>query len=189
MNIANVTGRLRRFEGWAHWMYLDTGGLPTAGCGHAMSTLATAHALPWRTPARNLATPWQIDADYTALKQAPQGLALAAYERYTVCRLSDEAVDRLLGGDIAAFQKQIERALPDFPSYPEAAQEALFDMAYNLGVAGLLKYHRMLAAIDNASRGVGPDWWLVASEECHRNGIGDERNKETAALFESLRQA
>jgi hypothetical protein len=50
-------------------------------------------------------------------------------------------------------------------------------MAFNLGLKGLLDgYPRMLAAVQ-AGDGA------TAAAECHRNGIGDERNTWTAAQF------
>ena len=55
-------------------------------------------------------------------------------------------------------------------------RQALFDMAYNLGVGGLLKFRKLLAACTSGQ-------WEIAATECHRAGIGDERNLETAALF------
>ena len=49
-------------------------------------------------------------------------------------------------------------------------------MAFNLGVGGLLKFHNLLAACNAAD-------WETAAKECHRQGIGESRNQETAALF------
>ena len=50
---------------------------------------------------------------------------------------------------------------------------------------GLKKFPSMLAAVDAGQ-------WDVAAAECHRRGINEERNQQTAALFRQaaqLRQA
>jgi GH24 family phage-related lysozyme (muramidase) len=49
-------------------------------------------------------------------------------------------------------------------------------MAFNLGIGGLMKFHNMLVAV-NAGQ------WDVAAAQCHRQGIGEARNQQTAALF------
>jgi hypothetical protein len=52
-------------------------------------------------------------------------------------------------------------------------------MGFNLGVVGLLKFKKLIAACDQAQ-------WETAARECHRQGIGESRNQETSAL---IRQA
>ena len=49
-------------------------------------------------------------------------------------------------------------------------------MCYNLGVGGLPKFHQLLAAVDSGQ-------WTTAAAQCHRKGISDARNRETANLF------
>jgi GH24 family phage-related lysozyme (muramidase) len=117
-----------------------------------------------------------VSADFARVTAADQGLVASSYQNLTQCRMSDDSVQALLFGDIDAFAAAITRQLPAWTAYPEPAQEALFDMAYNLGVGGLLKYPKMLAACAAGD-------WETAATECRRNGIGDARNAETAALF------
>jgi len=90
--------------------------------------------------------------------------------------LSAADIDALLLSDIALFESKLAAALPKWPSYSEPAQEALFDMCYNLGVGGLPKFHQLLAAVDSGQ-------WTTAAAQCHRKGISDARNRETANLF------
>ena len=59
---------------------------------------------------------------------------------------------------------------------PPCVQAALFDMAFNLGIGGLQKFKKLIAACDQAQ-------WENAARECHRQGIGESRNLETATLF------
>ena len=74
------------------------------------------------------------------------------------------------------FQFAVRAKLPAFDSWPESVQEAVFDIGYNCGIAGLLGFHRMLAAIAQHD-------WQTAGVCSHRRGISDDRNKETANLF------
>ena len=71
---------------------------------------------------------------------------------------------------------KVAAALPKWNTYAEPAQEALFDMAFNLGLGGLKKFPHMLRAVDAGD-------WATAAAQCHREGISEERNRATAALF------
>jgi GH24 family phage-related lysozyme (muramidase) len=172
MNCASAAERLKKFEGSTSYMYRCSGGEVTVGVGHAIFDAAHAAQLPWAgAPAPTL-----ISADFAQVAAADKGLVATRYENLTQCRLSAEAVDALLFSDIEAFEKNLTVSLPAWKSYPEPAQQALFDMAYNLGVGGLLKFHKMLAACASGE-------WEAAATECRRGGIADARNQETAALF------
>ena len=64
-----------------------------------------------------------------------------------------------------------------FEALPNPWKMALLDMAFNLGLKGLLDgYPRMLAAVQ-AGNG------QMAAVESHRNGIGDARNAWTRNQF------
>jgi len=90
--------------------------------------------------------------------------------------MADDAVNDLVESDIERFEAQLAGARPKWGSYPEPVQEALFDMAFNLGLGGLKKFPKMLQAVDAGD-------WETAAQECHRAGIQAARNEETAALF------
>ena len=133
-----------------------------------------------RTPSNSLGSaprrPTLIAADFARVAAADKGLPAVHYQSLTQCRLSDESIDALLLADIEAFEKNLTARLPAWQGYPEPVQQALFDMAYNLGVGGLLKFRKLLAACASGD-------WETAATECRRAGIGDSRNQETAALF------
>lgn len=59
----------------------------------------------------------------------------------------DEAMV-LLDGDIARVEAQLRSAVPCFGSLDDVRQRVLADMAFNLGVGGLLKFRLMLAAVE-----------------------------------------
>jgi GH24 family phage-related lysozyme (muramidase) len=175
MNSANVIARLNKFEGSVPYMYRCTGGEVTIGVGHAIQNLQDVCKLAWSiggTPA----TPEQAQADFAKIAATPKGQLASQYASLTRCRMVSVDIDALLLNDIERFASQLAAALPKWASYPEPAQEALFDMAYNLGLAGLLKFHQMLAAADNGQ-------WATAAAQCHRMGIPDARNQETRNLF------
>lgn len=178
MDRTSAAERLKKFEGSTAYMYRCTGGEVTIGVGHAISDAAHAQVLSWTgAPAATM-----VAADFMRVAEASKGFPSDRYEGLTQCRLSTGAIDTLLLQDIDAFAAQLTRQLPAWTGYPESAQQALFDMAYNLGVGGLMKFPKMLAACAAGD-------WETAATECRRNGIGDDRNADTAALFRQARTA
>jgi GH24 family phage-related lysozyme (muramidase) len=175
MNIPFVLARLEKFEGCIPHMYRCTGGEVTIGIGHAIHTAEDALELSWAVDGDGIQAE-QVRADYARVAGAQKGQAASSYAALSHCRLSDAAVDALAAADVARFAEGVARVLPNFNRYPECAQAALFDMAFNLGLGGIQKFHRLIAACDAAD-------WETAAQQCHREGVGDGRNEETAALF------
>jgi len=118
----------------------------------------------------------QIRSDFARVAAAPKGLAASGYASLSSCCMADPAIDALAASDVVLFAASIAGALPNWNRYPACVQAALFDMAFNLGVAGLQKFHKLLAACDAGD-------WATAANESHRTGIGEGRNQETASLF------
>ena len=175
MDQAAVVGRLRRFEGCVSHMYRCTGGEVTIGIGHAIPDAAVAAAFPWEI-AGAAATSAQAQADFQKVAAASKGLLASAYAGLTQCRMSDADIERLVEADVQSFQDQLAKVLPGWSSCPEPVQQALFDMAFNLGIGGLKKFPRLLQAVAAGD-------WNTAAAQCHRQGIQEDRNKEIAALF------
>ena len=156
-------------------MYLCTGGDVTVGIGHAILQPADALPLAWGIAGR-AATPAEIAADYASVAAAHKGLVAGAYASLTQCRMADADIDALVSADVTRFETSLAAVLPNWNRYPGPAQAALFDMAFNLGIAGLKRFPHMLAAVDAGQ-------WSVAAAQCHRQGISETRNQQTAALF------
>ncbi|HLI86184.1 MAG TPA: hypothetical protein VKV17_19875 [Bryobacteraceae bacterium] len=175
MNQETVLERLERFEGCVPYMYRCTGGAVTAGIGHALPTAGDAISLPWEIAGRRASTA-EITADFAKISESPLGLPAAHYEPLTTCRLPEACLPGLAVADIARFEGYLEKRFPQWSSFPEPAQEGLFDMAFNLGMAGLRKFPRFLAAVEAGN-------WQIAADECRRLGIAPERNQEIAGLF------
>lgn len=175
MDASFVIPRLEAFEGRISHMYKCTGGEVTIGIGHAIATVSDAPALSWTIDGRP-ATEAEIQGDYARVEAAEKGLVATAYAPLTQCRMADADINSLAAADVARFEAALAAELPNWNTYPSSAQAALFDMGFNLGIGGLKKFSHLLAAVDAGQ-------WEVAANECHRKGIGDSRNQQTAALF------
>jgi GH24 family phage-related lysozyme (muramidase) len=157
------------------YMYRCTGGDVTAGVGHALATAADAGGLDWEISGRP-ASAAEIAGDFEKVAAAPLGLIATHYEPLTGCRLSDDSLTNLATADIERFEAALTKTFPQWASYPEPAQEGVFDMAFNLGIAGLHKFPKFLSAVGSRN-------WEIAAAECHRQGVSEVRNQEVAALF------
>lgn len=173
MILAEVYARLDRLEGRTTWMYLDTVGVVTVGVGHALPTVAAALELPWSRPKGVVAV------EYQRVHALEPGRRALFYEQYTEARIAHAEVDRLRDHDVGAFLARMRLVMPDFPTWPEPAQQAVFDIVYNCGPAGALKFKRMLAAIRAGN-------WDAAALESERPAVSEARNTEIASLLASL---
>ena len=61
--------------------------------------------------------------------------------------ISAEESAMLLANDIAAMERELQHALPWVATLDEVRQRVLVDMAFNLGIVGLLAFKRTLGAI------------------------------------------
>lgn len=61
--------------------------------------------------------------------------------------ITEEEARYLLGNDIARITAELDRRIPWWNGLPEPKQRALANMAFQLGVSGLLGFRKMLAAL------------------------------------------
>jgi GH24 family phage-related lysozyme (muramidase) len=169
--------RQRQSEGVIPHMYLDTRGFVTCGVGHLLETSAHAEALPFCYSEGRPATVAEIRSEYAVVKGLTPGKVPGFYRIFATLRLMPAAIDELHERDIAAKSAELQSRLPAFVNYPAAAQMALLDMAFNLGTGGLFEKFPTLINTVRARD------WLACSVHCHRVGIQDSRNVETAELF------
>ncbi len=172
---------LRENEGEVPHLYLDSKGFVTAGVGHKFATCAAAAAVDgWVDRiTRQPATLAQIQADWTGVNRAKPALAAARYAAWTKLDLAHDAIEQLLDRDIAEKETHLRLAFPGYDSYPALAQDALLDMAFNLGVNGLImKFpHFRTAALQSD--------WSTCAAQCERSApVSPERNALTRSLFE-----
>lgn len=175
MDTTAVANRLRKFEGVIPWMYLDGGGIPTTGVGHALPGVEWAQVLPWSVEVGTLGNV-TIALEYEIVRTAKPDEPASFYSGLTRCRLSDAAISKILADDMESREAVLTGRLPDWAAWPDPVQQATFDMAFNLGVSGLLRYPLMIAAIRRGE-------WKTAAEQSHRRDVSDQRNSEIAALI------
>ncbi|TDV04698.1 glycoside hydrolase family protein [Paraburkholderia caballeronis] len=93
--------------------------------------------------------------------------------------LTDAQVDELLSADIAATLQQLDARLPWWRSLDEVRQRVLANMAFNLGIAGLLAFRKMLAAVQAGN-------WNTAAYEMRNSKwfsqVGDRAKRLYTAM-------
>ena len=70
------------------------------------------------------------------------------------CPLSDAQVDQLLTQDMANTFSQLNASLPWWTSLDDVRQRCVANVAFNIGVAGLLGFHNALFALQRGSYAV-----------------------------------
>jgi len=169
---------LLHWEGDCHHLYLDKHGLVTIGIGNLVGSAEAAAELPFvdrRTS--QPATRAQIVEAFDKVSHLHKGPVAGAFASATTLRLPEGAVRALAAERLAGeFLPALRRDFPGFDGFPAPAQRALVDMAYNLGVGGLGKFHELRAAVDTGD-------WRTAAAECHRRTCRAERNEWTRDLF------
>jgi lysozyme len=77
--------------------------------------------------------------------------------------LRPDEIAYLLNNDIVDRREALTKALPFFAELSSARQGVLINMAFNMGVAGLLKFKQMLAAVEAGH------WGIAAKEMLDSN--------------------
>ena len=177
-NATRLATDLSRWEGSARHMYVDTRGHVTTGIGHLLRDANAAVALPWlHRSTGKPAMPAEIQAAFAHVAAQPAGRHASHYEH-----ASDLVLPPNLPRELAAarlereFLPGLRRLCPGFDGYPQPAQRALVDMAYNLGLGGLARFSKMLRACERGD-------FAAAGNECHRHTCRDDRNDATRELF------
>lgn len=170
---------IEQHEGCIDHMYLDTRGNVTIGVGHLVPSIEFAQTLDFIVrDTGEPATPDLIRSDFDNVKAQQVGLVASRYREFTRLCLPHEAIERQLDDHIDEFAGALDREISGFGQMPDSVQEALLDMAFNLGVSGLVRKFPKLV------RAAADQDWETCAAECERRGIGDERNRATRQLFE-----
>jgi GH24 family phage-related lysozyme (muramidase) len=168
------------FEGRIPHMYLDTEGYVTVGIGNMLPNAAAAVALRWEwrdDPEGEDPSAVAIAADFSRVSGAVPGLRADAYRPLTRLVMPDPEIEVLFRRRVDEFVRRLERHYPLFGEWPEPAQFAVLDMAFNLGAGALPRKWPML------SRALRAMDWREAAKHSHRPGSRDERNAKIAELF------
>ena len=62
--------------------------------------------------------------------------------------LDEDICDMILERKVAKLVERLEKNLPYLPSLPKDAQDVLIEMAYQMGVSGLLKFKKTLMYVE-----------------------------------------
>ena len=180
MNIDDVVDWLKRWEGDIPHLDRCTGGRVTVGIGHAIASPNDAVSLLFIDGTGARPPEQDIRDGFSRVLNAPlpSNTPASSFKQFTAFTMDAANRDALARSDIGRFATRIEKAYLDFPSWPAPAQTAVIDMVFNVGLAGFGKFKKLIAAIRARD-------WEQAAVECHRRGIGDDRNAATAALFRS----
>jgi GH24 family phage-related lysozyme (muramidase) len=191
-----IRGELDRWEQPIRWMYLDSEGLVTVGCGTMLPNAAAAKRVSFvHGTSLQVATPAEVEAAWNSLHSGAAAQKAAAsskkfnakhYADKTDLRITDASTQALRDDHIKADYVELKKIYLQFDSFPDDAKVALFDMIYNVGpgrnktrhhrASGLRNFVAMNAAI-NAGK------WSLAADRCTRHGIPAQRNRRTAELF------
>ncbi|WP_263415607.1 lysozyme family protein [Terriglobus albidus] len=157
-------------------MYLDTVGKVTVGAGLMLPTAQSATALPFQYDGRPADTQ-EIIVDFRRVSSMVKGKAAGFYRSPMSVLLTSAEIDVQLRASVTHLDQDLRKGIPTWDALPAPAKLALLDMAYNLGMTGLLQgYPKLLHAI------VAGDW-KTAAAECLRNGPSPARNEWTRQQF------
>lgn len=170
-----------QFEGYVAHVYLDSVGVPTIAYGYNLSfaknKARVARLSDWQLAA--------LENDIHACKAYAQAvghfnIVATAYAQHTSLRLQQDVGLALMARSLTDFVERLSAKGFDVKRYPQPAALAVIDMAYNLGVTGLLrKFPRFCRSVSQQN-------WAAAAQESARRGISDARN---AATYELLKQS
>jgi GH24 family phage-related lysozyme (muramidase) len=126
---------LKRHEGVVYHQYVDTTGNVTVGVGFLIPNQAAVSHFSWEDPTKAL-------ADFTALTVLAKdksfwGKTPGFYKKFTTTTIKD------IDGPLLRHCRSIERELTKFAglglaNLPEQAHNVVVDMAYQVGVSGLV---------------------------------------------------
>jgi GH24 family phage-related lysozyme (muramidase) len=169
--------RTIKFEGWVPYFYLDTKGFVTVGFGQMIPNPDEASKLAMQSAA-GAATDAEKRNEWATIKAQAPGMFFTAYKPFTRLTYDEANGQGFLVSKLQSCIGQLKAAFPDLDSYPPGPQDALLDMIYNMGAGEFSAAHwpHLFAAVRARD-------WAAAAAQCTRQGIGDDRNKATRALF------
>ncbi len=142
-------GLTNSFEGGIPYFYLDIRGIVTIAYGNAVFTAADAARLPLMHPGGVQATPGEIIAAWTTVRDDPYAAAAGAEQgakKLTSLRLTREGMGAIALAKLDANELALRARLPDrWDDLPTCAQLALHSWAWACGAAA--PYPHMFAAL------------------------------------------
>lgn len=188
---AEAIANIKRHELDYEYPYLDSEKKITVGYGTNIDKKTTFIARPWKTGSKNGpdATMKEIERGYKILrdkaddlknlnKDSKFNMTAKGQEGWANLYLSDDERGRLFKDAFSEFRDALPGKFADFNCFPPKAKIALMDMIYNIGAEKFSrgKWKSFFPAVNQRD-------WDVAAQECHRTGIGEERNTDTYGQF------
>ena len=170
---------LEHSEGTVDHLYCDTVGYVTIGVGCMLPNEKAACEMPLRHRDTNQLVSEQEKSDaFHAVKDAFTDNARASYyKKVSNLYLAQEDIESELKKKLDGFIARIVSSFPAFESFPDKAKIGILDMAYNLGVQGVVK------KFPTFSRGIREQNWRLCAEQCRRKQVSQERNDWVKNMF------
>lgn len=176
--LAEASRIIAPFEGRIEFMYLDVKGYVTVGVGCLLKTPQDAIRLVWRyRDDSGEPDETAIGDEWSRVSRQPAGMDAHAYKRVTSMDLIPYEIDRMFAQRVGAFETSLQHIFPEFASWPEPAQLATLDMAYNLGAGAIPKEW------PNLTRALRRQEWRAAAKESHRPEAREARNLVVRGLY------
>jgi GH24 family phage-related lysozyme (muramidase) len=176
---AELINAVREHEGAVEHFYVDTTGNVTIGLGFLVPNLEAALALPLvdrQSGAK--ASAQAIERSFRAVAGAPAGQRASAYSALCSVKLPQDSQDTLLANRLEEFRVGLKRQFEQFDQLPAPVAHALLDMAFNLGLNGLIqKFPKFCAAIRTGD-------YSAAARESRRPQVGELRNQRVREWLE-----
>lgn len=93
--------------------------------------------------------------------------------------ISISEAESMLNADILDTQAEVSRALPIYNGLSPVRQDVLANMAFNMGVTGLLKFKKMISALELGD-------YVCASEEMLNSRWANQVGRRSAELARQM---
>jgi len=94
--------------------------------------------------------------------------------------ISEETAMQMLDEDINIVHGELLKAIPEFTSYPNAVQESLVDLAFNMGTPTLIKFKATLAALNSQQ-------WAIAADELLDSRYARQVGQRAQTIADNIR--
>jgi GH24 family phage-related lysozyme (muramidase) len=188
LNAKDFVDDISRHEGCCYWLYCDLKGFVTVGIGNLVRSPDHAASLPFEHDDGAQATAEEKRSAYIAVQDAFRpGLLAKSYSHLMTIRMTLDFAESLLERRLTEeFLPALARIFHRIDSWPMEARRAVVDMAYSLGINGLVTVYPKFIAACYAKD------WSACAKECHRAKPGENpadpmtwgpRNSWTREMF------
>lgn len=169
--------RTAGFETFIGYVYLDTNGYVTVGYGHMLPDADSATSIPFKVNGAD-ASDQAKRAEWVTMKSQEAGHVASYYEQFTTLTLGESDARSILKDDLTTAAGNLAKRFASLDDYPDAAQDALLDMMFNIGPTKFTKskWPSLFAAVENKD-------WTAAAAQSHRADVSDDRNNAIRDLF------